>query len=460
METGQDRGTRASGRVRRWALEHWVALALVLIAVVYGGAVTLLHGDAESPIDETVYLDYTYKVWDQGLVYQGEQFGPDIAHRVGCDSVIPHGTLGQECGSGTVNLEALPNGGYTTGSGYTPVYFWTVRIIGDPIHALTGLSDVSSWRMSGVVWLAGTVLLLAALLRRSGVSNLATLTLGALFIASPYVWWTNTYISTDVSVVPFGAAVLLVMLEARRGRLSPWWLLPLGVLAPVFKITNLLVFSLAILYLAIDSLARWWHRRRSAATDTPPPLAPTHAVWLQVLLAAVLAVAAQVVWLRLVPLLAVSDVVVDQGVTTQLTGSQLVGLAMSGIAGPITHNPFAALAGTPLFGLIFTPLTWLAIAFVIGALMVIPWDRERGPIIWATAIGSIAALPALAIAMWVMTDTYFPLPARYGAALIPAVLLVGGYMLRNRIAMIIALGYAGALMAVGVGVAVHIGITY
>ena len=457
--TDQDRGPQAPSRVRRWALQNWVALTLVLVAAVYGGAVTLLHGDAESPIDETVYLDYTYKVWDQGLVYQGEKFGPDIAHRVGCDSVVPHGTLGQECGSAKVNLDALPNGGYTTGSGYTPVYFWTVRVLGDPIHALTGLSEVSSWRMSGVVWLVGTVVLLTMLLRRSGASNLATLALGALFISSPYVWWTNTYISTDVSVVPFGAAVLLVAIEARKGRLSPWWLVPLGVLAPIFKITNLLVFGLVVLYLVIDTLARWWVRRRSAPSEVAAPV-PSRRVWLPLLLAAGLAAAAQVVWMRVVPLLAVSDAVIDQGVTTQLTGSQLVGLAMSGIAGPITHNPFAGYAGTPLFGMVFTPLTWLAIASVVGALMVIPWDSDRGPVIWATAIGSIAALPVLAIVMWVTTDTYFPLPARYGAGLIPAVLVVGAYMLRNRVATFITLAYAGVLMTVGIVLAVHIGITY
>ncbi|MGN6218102.1 MAG: hypothetical protein ACTHNQ_01255 [Microbacterium sp.] len=458
--TDQDRVPQTSTKIRRWALKHWVALTLVLVAAVYGGAVTLLHGDAESPIDETVYLDYTYKVWDQGLVHQGEKFGPDIAHRVGCDTVVPHGALGQECGSDTVNLEALPNGGYTTGSGYTPVYFWTVRIIGDPIHALTGLSEVSSWRMSGVVWLIGTVLLLSTLLRRAGASNLAALALGVVFIASPYVWWTNTYVSTDVSVVPFGAAVLLVAMEARKGRLSPWWLVPLGVLAPIFKITNLLVFGVGLLYLLIDTVARWWLRRKSGTSDESAAVAPSRRMWLPVLLAAALAAVVQVVWMRLVPLLAVSDVIVDQGVTVPLTGSQLVGLAMSGIAGPITHNPFAGYASTPLFGMLFMPLTWLAIASVIGALMVIPWDAERGPVIWATAIGSVAALPMLAILMWVTTGTYFPLPARYGAGVIPAVLVVGGYMLRNRVTTCITLAYAGVLMAVGVVLAVHIGITY
>lgn len=445
--------------VRRWAGRRWVSIVLVLVAVLYGGAVTILHDDTVSPIDEVVYLDYAFKVWDQGVVHEGEKFGDEVAHVVGCENVIPFGDLGQQCGADKAHLPGMPNQGYTTGAAYTPVYFWSVRIIGDPIHAITGLSQVTAWRLSGLAWLVGTILLLVPLLRRAGVSPLATLTLGLLFIASPYAWWTYTYLSTDASIVLFGAAILLVAMDGVRGRRSLWWLVPLAVLAPIFKITNLLVLGLVVLYLGIDAITRW-RARRSSFSGPMESTRPVGRLWLPVVVAVVVAAVVQVAWMRLIPLLAVNDVTVDQGVSTALTGTEIIKLMLSGIAGPITHNPFAGISASPLPAQIVMPLSWLMIAAVIGAAMVFRWESERSPIIWATVIASLTALPALGIMMWALLHSYFDLPARYGAGLIPAVLLLAGFMLRNRASIVIALVYAGALMVFGIGLAVHVGLAY
>lgn len=459
MATGDVNELGARSRARRWATRHWVSIVLVLVAVVYGGAVTILHDDTVSPIDEVVYLDYAYKVWDQGIVHEGEEFGDDVAQVVACENVIPFGDLGQECGADDVHLPGMPNQGITTGAAYTPVYFWSVRLIGDPIHVITGLSDVTSWRLSGLAWLIGTILVLVPLLRRAGVTPMATLTLGLLFIASPYAWWTYTYLSTDASIVLFGAAMLLVAMNAVRGRGSLWWLLPLAILAPIFKITNLLVLGLVLLYLGIDAVARW-RQRRAGSAQSGEAARPLLTRWLPIGVATVVAVVVQITWMRLVPLFAVTDVAVDQGVSTRLTGSELLRLMLSGIAGPITHNPFAGFSSSPLPAQIMTPLSWLFIAAVVGAVMVFRWDAERGPIVWATAIAALTALPALGIVMSVLVNSYFDLPARYGAGLIPAVLLVAGLMLRNRAAIIIAIAYAGVLLAFGIALAVYVGAAY
>lgn len=451
-----DRDLSIFARVRERSIRYWASIVLVLVAVVYGGAVTILHGDSVSPIDEVTYLDYTYKLWDQGLVHQGERFGDDVAHLVACENVIPWGSYGQECGSEDVDLGAMPWGGYTTGESYTPIYFWTVRIIGDPVHAITGLSDVTSWRFSGIAWLVATVLVLTALLRRAGVSELSGLALGLAFIASPYAWWTYTYISTDSSVVFFGAAILLVAMEAVRGRWSAWWLVPLGLLAPMFKITNLVVFGLVLIYLAIDTIARRVRRIEGPRGGSRAILR----LWLPVGVAATLAGLIQVAWLRVIPLLAVSDVVVDQGITTPLTGSEVVRLAVNGITGALTHNPATMMGGSALLELAFVPLSWLAIAAVVGAIMSMPWELERGPLVWAVAIAGVAALPALGSMMWLLMGMYFPLPGRYAAGLIPAILLVAGFMLKNRVAAAILVTYAGLLIAFGIALAIRIGVSY
>jgi len=442
--------------MRAWSRRHWVGLLLVLVSLVYGGAVTILHEDTLSPIDEVVYMDYTYKVWDQGIVHRGEQFGPDVAHLVACAKVLPFGDLGQTCGSSVVNYGGLPNNGYTTGEGYTPLYFWTVRLVGDPIHAVTGLSEPTSWRLSGTVWLAFTMIVLVGLLRRFQIPSPVILTLGLLFIGSPYVWWTYTYISTDASVVVFGAGLLLATVQARSGRWSAWWLLPLGILAPLFKITNLIAFGLVVLYVVIDECARRFAKSRSAREER----STLRGFWLPLGLSALLAAALQFAWLRLVPLLAVSDHIVDQGVATRLTAVEVLRLTTVGVNGAITHNPFASRSSSELVGLVFLPLSWLMIAFVLGALMSVPWSRDRGPLVWATGVACVLALPALGVIMTVSAGVYFPLPGRYAAAIIPAILLLGGIMLRNRIVTVVVAAYAGLLMVAGIVLAVHIGATY
>lgn len=454
MLTTRDRETTSRVRAGSWFARNWVIAALMIVSVVYGGAVTILHEDTLSPIDEVVYLDYTYKLWDQGVVHKGERFGDDVAHLVACEQVLPFGRLGQVCGSDAVDYGALPNGGFTTGEGYTPLYFWTVRIIGDPIHAVTGLSEVTSWRLSGVVWLAVTVLVLAALMRRFTLPDAVIGAIGLLFISSPYAWWTYTYISTDVSVVFFGALVLLCVVQARTGRWSAWWLLLLGLLAPLFKITNLLAFGFAVIYVVFDAI---FHRReRDAAHPRQRPVAFLVPFALSVLLAA----AVQIAWMRLVPMLAVSEVVVDQGITEPLTGSELVRLATSAVPGALTHNPFAGRSGSPIVDFVFIPLSWLAITFVVGAVLSVRRADVRAPLVWATAVACAAALPALALTMWLLTGTYFPLPSRYGAALIPAILVVGGFLFKNRPATLLVALYAGVLMVGGVAIAIQIGASY
>lgn len=451
------RGTR----MLAWCTRHWVALALALVALVYAGAVTIIHDDSVSPIDEVVYLDYTYKVWDQGLVRDGELFGDDVAQVVACENVIPFGNFGQECGAEAADLDAMPNAGYTTGAGYTPAYFWTVRLIGDPIHVLTGLTDVTSWRLSGAVWLACTVIALVALFRRWGVPDSSIFATGVLFIASPYAWWTYTYISTDTSVVLFGAVTLLVATEVIRRRWSPWWLVVLGVIGPILKITTLLVFGLVLLYLLFQTIAETRSRRRVALGDAPSfeGKRSLGKIWIFAGSAAVIAVALQYAWMRLVPLLQASDVSVDQGVQSTLSASELLRLMILGPGGAIGHNPAAGIFPSTVFGDIAAPLGWIMVAGVIGAAMISRGDTERAPITWAVATAGVAALPALGIAVAV-TGGYFDLPGRYGAALIPAYLLMVGTMLRSRIAIVLVGGYAVALMVFGIWLAAYVGATY
>ena len=71
--------TRRFGRFAVWSRRHWVSLTLVLVSLVYGGAVTILHEDTLSPIDEVVYtisLDH-----GDNRVHRGAATSADITMR-------------------------------------------------------------------------------------------------------------------------------------------------------------------------------------------------------------------------------------------------------------------------------------------------------------------------------------------------------------------------------------------
>lgn len=433
---------------------NWVALVLVVISLLYGGTVTMMHDETVSPIDELVYIDYTYKTLSQGLVFEGEQFGDEVTYIAACEGVFPFGTLGLTCDPQELDLELMPNQGFTTGAPYTPVYFWITRIVGDAIQFVTGLGDVTSWRLTGPLWLAGSLLLFSALMRRWRVSNSTTLTLGLLFIASPFTWWTYTYLSTDVSAVLFGTAMLLVATQVARGEWSPWWFVPMAFGAALFKITNLLAFGWVLIFFIIRALVlAWQDRRRSLAP--PPHRGNPLSLWGALLVSVVIGVAIQLGWTKLVPLLAVSDVRVDQGISVQFGLDSLLSLLVRGPATAIAHNPAGGVMGGNL-GLAFAPLNWVFIAFLVGAVMALRWQSERGPVVWATALASVVALPVLAIAFVFTTNSYFELPGRYAASLIPMILLCGAFLLKNRLAKVLLIVYSGGLMSIGLYLALYI----
>lgn len=443
----------------RWARRHWVALLLALVSLLYGGAVTVLHDDTASPIDELVYIDYTYKTFSQGMVFEGETFGEDVAQLVACESVFPFGTLGQECGSGDIILENMPNAGYTTGAPYTPLYFWITRILGDVIHLVTGLSEVTSWRLTGSLWLAATMVLFTSLARRWKISESVTVTLGLLFVASPFAWWTYTYLSTDVTAFFFGTLLLLVATQAGLRMRSAWWLVPIAFVAAVFKITNMLALGLIILYLLIQNVSSSMEARKTGTVRKINAIGQL-SLWAALATSAVVGAAVQIIWSRLIPILAVSEVRVDQGVSRELAAIDLVRLLLSGPGAALVHNPANSLGSGAWFSAFYQPLAWFGIAAVFGALMVMRWSSDRGPLIWATALSTVLALPLLGLTFSLTTGSYFDLPGRYAASLLPGVLLVAGFMLQNKLTKVLLRSYAILLMLAGLVLAVLIRIMF
>ncbi|HEU5222610.1 MAG TPA: hypothetical protein VFU07_02885 [Candidatus Lumbricidophila sp.] len=432
-------------RVARFMRAFWVPLVLVAMALGYSGWTLHAHSHALSPVDEWVYSDYLYKIGHGQIPVQGEAIGHDALNLMACNGVKPYGPMGPPCGSDYSDLSKFPFAGITTADAYTPAYFVVTATIGNIFHAV-GIDSLTSWRMTGPLWLGGTVFVMWMLMRRWRVPNLAILGLGLAFIASPFSWWTYTYVSTDAPSVLFGALLLLLAHRYVQTGAGWWWIPLISVLAVLFKVTNLLGVGLAALYLIFAWLAEW-PRRRWTGWRTERLIAPGQR-WLGLVVvavtAAVLGVVTQLVWLRIHAAFGIGKVA-DQGIGYAFSKSELISQIFNFLPGTLRAN--VNISGSTAFALplpdwsVF-PLSWICITGVVGSIWTMTRGKQTNPLVVAVAIASAAFAPALAVALYLTTGAYYQLPPRYGASILAGILLVSGLLLRNRLAQWVVIAYA------------------
>ena len=423
--------TRGS-RFRAWTLLNWVPIVLVLASLLVTGVVTVRHTQALSPLDEWVYYDYTVKIPTQGIVRRGETLGRGALEQMSCFGDA-YGRRGDPCGSDYSDLSSYPQGAKTSADIYPPTYFAVTWAIGAAIHGVTGLSFLTSARLSGFFWLSGGVLVLYLLLRRFGIPKLVTLGIGLIVIASPSTYWSSTYISTDAPVLLAGAAALLFAFRAIDGRRGAWWLVAIAVVGALTKVTTLLGVGLAVLIMLMYAL---WRRRGE-------PLERDHRrrIVLIALVSGVSAVAATALWFGVRALIAVGPAI-GQGVES--TGPLGVRWLLNMTTVFLEPGPLLFAGWNPgwrLPAIVGLPMQWLPIAGVIGALFMATRSIATKSFGIATAVSILLFAPLLALAMSVLLGGVYPVPPRYGIALIPAFLTALALIVRNRLATWLLIGY-------------------
>ncbi|TFC86120.1 hypothetical protein E3T28_07400 [Cryobacterium sinapicolor] len=438
-------------RWRRLFIALWVPVVLVIASFGMSAVVTANHGPALSPVDEWVYVDYLFKLPVQGIVHEGEKIGKEALVIMSCDGVTPYGPMGPACGSSVADLSVFPYKGVTSADAYTPAYFAVTRVVGDAVHTVTGINQLSSWRVTGALWLGLASVLLHLLLRQWRIRRPVILGLGLALIASPFAWWTYTYISTDAPSLAFGILLLLTAVKIGRGQWSGWWLAVISTAAVLFKVTNVLGVCLAALYLLI----LWLLERKEthwAGWKTRRPYQRNRSS-LGLLFFAVLAlgasVTAQLAWLAFRSAEAVG-IPVDQAIGIPLTPEELVSQVATFLPSAIVSNVNVT-GSTDLAyaipGFVVAPLTWICVAGVLGAFWTLRKGSKLTPIVVSVTMAALFFAPMLAIMIHVTTGNYFPLPPRYGASIVGSFLLLAGLTIRNRWAVGILVAYSVALYA-------------
>lgn len=465
-----------SARFTRWAKLLWAPVVLVAAALIMTVTATAGHGSAFSPTDEWVYYDYVTKIPSQGIVHQGELIGQEAIEDISCDGVVPFGKMGSPCGGDYTNYDVYPQFGKTSADAYTPIYFAITWFIAKIIQIPTGLELLTAARLTGFFWLAGGLLLSLRIAREVGVPKLAAVVTGLLVVVAPFSRWTYSYISTDAPSYLLGAAMLLVAILALKRRNIGWWLVPLAVFAVLIKVTNLLGVGLAILFLLASI---FFHRRESKRSQTlgsQPgtgltnqsglvPVATDSFVQTSVsrllVIAGTTTVAAigvELIWLKIREAIAVGPPpyleILSSGALPSVR--ELVNLLWSFAPNTIvTGAGFIPDDGATFTvpGIIFTGVSLLFVAGVIAFGFAPDLSPRMRALATATLISTIMFAPILAVGMSVVGGVQFDIVARYGSALLAAMMLGVAWVIRARFASIAVLVYALGLFVIVVSTA-------
>ncbi|MBN6777597.1 glycosyltransferase family 39 protein [Pseudoclavibacter alba] len=384
---------------------------LVLLAVVWVGANVFFHGGILSVYDEWVYVDYLDKLPEQPFVKQGETIGPWAGGLMSCFGIERTGPIGAPCGGDYSNPLDYPQAGVSGAAAYPPVFFWVTWAVSRVFAIVPGVDELGAFRLTGMVWLIPTVLVLYQLIRYLSVSRFTAFCLSALFIVTPFSWWSYTFVSTDAPVAGLGALSLLLALRALRDEGSLWPLVVVSFAGGLVKLTPVFGLGLAVLVL----LVRRWRGE-------------TELSWRRVLVgsgASVLAlVVPQAAWMVFAKVTAVGAPP-DQGILLPRSSlpvaiQETITLFLDDTVPVRSQMEIYAITETLTFF-----LHAIIVVGVIGTALLAARGTEERAIGMLTLIAALVFGPVLMLSLAVIGSA-FPLPARYGAGLVPAFFLCAG----------------------------------
>jgi hypothetical protein len=390
-------------------------LILVVASMGFVGWQTS-HARALSVYDEYVYVDYLAKIPTEGVVRMGEETGDTARQALACLGVQQYTIVVQPCRGHDFSKDAIyPYAGHTGADIYTPAYFAVTWVVAQPFM-WAGMDLVHAGRLAGAFWLALGTVGLWLLIRLLKVDPLYGLVAGLVVIATPAVYWSTTYISTDAPSLAVGVWMGCLGVWAWRRRRAAIVLLPVAAVAAILlKVQNLAAVGAVALALLVgvmierSSAERPLRRNRLARVFTD-------ARSLSAIVAVVLALCAQVGWLALRSAIALPSS--SPGVDTvrqELTVRALVTEAfrfLTTVGGP------AGLSGT-LGVVVSDVLIVLTIASLVGLIVGFrAWGVRN--LVLAASVLVVALLlgPALAFFTRLTVGYYTPLSERYGLSLL------------------------------------------
>jgi hypothetical protein len=403
-------------------------LALMLASLVFTSDQVAEH-EMMSPIDEYQYVGYYASVLDHGIVRQGTEMPLYARQYMVCHGVraIPEMPV-NPAACRAPNSIGYPIAGGTTADLYTPLYFWSIRALAQPM-IWAGVDFVDAGRAAGGIWLGVAAVFLYLAMRRMRTPLPVALGLSLVLVGSMPAYWGNTYISTDATALAAGAVAAWLTVRALQRARGALVLLPVvAALFTLFKLQNLIGFVVAAAVLVLAALVDAGRGQSGGAARVRAFLRDRRT--LAAVAIGVASVLAQGIWLWIRAALAVGPQP-ELGLVVPLEGKHLV-LELGNLLPLMAQGAMSPYATGPASLPVYAVGTMLAIGGAAGLAMS-KGVRVRQRIIGlATVITTVVAAPALAIAIGVMEDVYIPIPNRYGASLFPWAILCAAVLVDAR----------------------------
>ena len=416
------------GRLGGWTRRAALAL-LVLIACQLLVADQVDAHPELGLFDEWVYSDALHEASQGGVIQRGELIEDYSLELSSCRGMGPSGPVGSPCGGPYVS-QIYPQFGLTSADIHPPTYFLLTAALARGYLAL-GVTDdlLTAGRLSGAIWLAAGLLVLAALARELGADPFVTALLCLGIAVSPLVRTSNSYVTPDALNLLIGAALVLAVVRWASGRGHLLVVMAAAAAGVAVKVQNVLVVGCVVLALIGWAAVRLLRQRpgnpgdpdtadtrRGAATvvrSTRSLLVAAAALVLTV-------VAAEAAWLVVRQLIAVGPSPA-QSVEPVIISLDLLLLETTAFARRLAVGPVEDGLAIPVYAELFA---WLLIGGLGAAVArTRAWSREH-----VLACAALAALllgsPALLVLQQLAFGSAIASPTRYGMSLLPVYVAV------------------------------------
>jgi hypothetical protein len=223
-----------------------------------------------SPVDELRHLDYALQITSGHVPKLGDKLGQDAMREEACRGIELPLRL-PRCDSARFDPMAFRDDGWQTASPHPPLYYILSGISGRTLSGL-GIFDgtiAGARLMSALLFGFGFVACFAAG-RQLGVRPFPLLTGLSLLVTLQGALHSASIVNPDSMAMLAGGGTLLAAIRWRNGLLSARWLILVGGLVGLTKLTNLVMLVAIALWLVIDALSqKRTEQSRQSQVKTP-----------------------------------------------------------------------------------------------------------------------------------------------------------------------------------------------
>lgn len=223
-----------------------------------------------SPVDELRHLDYALQITSGHVPKLGDKLGQDAMREEACRGIELPFRL-PRCDSARFDPMAFRDDGWQTASPHPPLYYILSGISGRTLSGL-GIFDgtiAGARLMSALLFGLGFVATFAAG-RQLGVRPFPLLTGLSLLVTLQGALHSASIVNPDSFAMLAGGGTLLAAIRWRNGLLSTRWLILVGALVGLTKLTNLVMLVAVALWLVIDALSqKRTEQSRQSQVKTP-----------------------------------------------------------------------------------------------------------------------------------------------------------------------------------------------